>query len=108
MDELKIEIILDLTTELSSEPTFDSSVLLVKVENAIKEVKKARKYPSYYTSEQIDADLQDYYTNIRNLALYDYNTIGSEGQATHSENGISRSFVDRSTLFNGVLPLTKF
>lgn len=104
---LQAELIADLTIELQKEPTFDSSVLTQKVVNAIREVKKERKYPSYYSSEQIDKDLYEFYSNIRNLALYDYNKIGSEGQTDHLENGTSRSYVDRKSLFSGVLPLSR-
>ena len=104
---LQEELIADLTTELSGEPTFDASILKQKVVNAIREVKITRKYPSYYPSDLVDKDLYEFYSNIRNIALYDYNTIGSEGQQSHSENGISRSYVDRRTLFNGILPLSR-
>lgn len=104
---LQEELVADLTTELSGEPTFDSSILSQKIVNAIREVKRARKYPTYYTDEQINVDLYEYYSNIRNIALYDYNQIGSEGESSHSENGISRAYVDRDRLFNGVLPLSR-
>lgn len=104
---LKEELIADLTTELSGNPTFDSSALTQKVINAIKEVKRARKYPSYYTDEQIEVDLYEYYSNVRNLALYDYNMIGAEFEKSHNENSTSRSWMDRKELFNGVLPLLR-
>lgn len=104
---LQEELIADLTIELSKEPTFDSSVLTQKVINAIREVKKARKYPSYYTDEQINKDLYEYYSNIRNIALYDFNKIGAEFEESHNENSISRSWVERNKLFNGVLPLAR-
>lgn len=104
---LQEELIADLTIELSKEPTFDSSVLTQKVINAIREVKKARKYPSYYTDEQISKDLYEYYSNIRNIALYDFNKIGAEFEESHNENSISRSWVERNKLFNGVLPLAR-
>lgn len=104
---LQEELIADLTIELQKEPTFDSSVLTQKVVNAIREVKKERKYPSYYTENQISNDLYEFYSNIRNIALYDYNKIGSEGELSHSENGIARSYIDRKSLFSGVLPLSR-
>lgn len=104
---LQEELIADLKTELEKEPTFDLSVLTQKVVNAIREVKRARKYPLYYTNEQIKKDLYEYYSNIRNLALYDYNKIGAEFEESHSENSISRSWSDRNKLFNGVLPLAR-
>ena len=50
---LQEELIADLTTELINEPTFNAEVLAQKVISAIKEVKTARKYPKFYTDEQI-------------------------------------------------------
>ena len=104
---LQEELIADLKIELEKEPTFDLSVLTQKVINAIREVKKARKYPSYYTDEQIDKDLYEYYSNIRNIALYDFNKIGAEFEESHNENSINRNWVERNKLFNGVLPLAR-
>lgn len=105
---LQDELIADLTLELSSEPTFSVDILKQKVVGAIREVKTARKYPSTYTTEQINSDLYNYYSNIRNISLYDYNMVGVEGQSSSSENGISRSFVDRDKMFKGVIPLARF
>lgn len=105
---LEEEIIADLTAELQiTDKNFNSALLLSKVRNALREVKKVRKYPSYYTDSQIDRDMYDYYSNVRNIALYDYNLIGAEGQTSSSENGTSRSYVDRSELFSGIIPLSK-
>lgn len=101
------ELIADLTAELSTEPTFNADALKQKVVNAIREVKTTRKYPSYYTDEQITADLYNFYSNARNIALYDYNQIGAEFQQSSSENGTSRSYTDRKSLFNGVIPLCR-
>lgn len=103
---LQEELIADLTIELQGEPTFDSSKLTQKVVNAIKEVKRARKYPTYYTQEQISQDLYEYYSNIRNISLYDYNQIGAEFEASHSENSVNRNWIDRNKLFCGVLPIS--
>lgn len=104
---LQEQLIADLTVELKDEPTFSSDKLTQKVINAIREVVRARKYPKYYTKEQVEKDVYDYYSNIRNIALYDYNQIGIEFQESSSENGTSRSYVDRNELFSGVIPLAK-
>ena len=104
---LQDEIIADLTLELGAEPTFNADALRQKVINAIREVKKARKYPSYYTEEQIARDLYDFYSNVRNIALYDYHKIGGEFEQSHNENSINRRFGDRNSLFGGVIPLCK-
>ena len=105
---LQEELMNDLKSELECEPTFNGTLLKSKVKNAIKEVERARKYPSYYTGEQIQEDLYRYYSNMRNIALYDYNQIGIEFQESSSENGISRSFMDRNKLFVGIIPLSRF
>lgn len=102
------EIISDLTAELSiTDNMFNATLLKSKVNTAIREVKRARCYPIYYTDEQIDTDLYEYYSNIRSLALYDYNTVGMEFQSASSESNTSRTMVDRSKCFNGVIPLSK-
>lgn len=104
---LQEEVIADLKSELENEPTFSLSVLSQKVVNAIREVKRARKYPSCYTYEQINKDLYEYYPNIRNLALYDYNKTGAEFENSHNENSTSRSWTERDKLFSGIIPLSK-
>lgn len=105
---LEQEIVADLTAELSiTDENFNENLLLSKVRNALREVKKARKYPSYYTESQIDKDMYDYYSNIRNIALYDYNLIGAEGQTASNENGTSRSYEDRDKYFSGIISLSK-
>ena len=100
---LQDEIISELTVELQGEPTFNADILAVKVRSAIREVKMKRNYQATsYTDEQIEKDLYNYFSVIKNVALYDYNQIGVEGEQSHSENSISRTWVDRDDLFNGV------
>jgi len=99
------ELMADLISELEDDEDFSEKKLSLKLKNAIREVKSARHYPRHYTDEMIASDLEQYYSIIRDVALYDYNMIGAEGEATHSENGISRTYVDRNKLFSGVLPL---
>lgn len=102
------EIFADLSAELSvSDKNFNETLLLSKVRNAMREVKRARNYPKSYTDSQIETDMYDYFSNIRNIALYDYNQIGAEGQTSSSENGTSRSYVDRDKLFCGICPFVR-
>ena len=104
---LQDELIADLTLELGDEPTFNANVLKQKVISAIREVKLARKYPLYYTETQIATDLYNFYSNARNIALYDYNKVGAEFEQAHNENSVNRTFVDRNSLFSGIIPLTR-
>lgn len=102
------EIIAELTIELQGEPTFNADVLAIKVRNAIREVKMKRNYvATSYTDTQIEADLYNYFSVIKSVALYDYNQIGVEGQSSSTENGISRSYIDRDDLFRSVHAFVK-
>ncbi len=102
------EIFADLSAELSvSDKNFNETLLLSKVRNAIREVKRARNYPKSYTERQIEQDMYDYFGNIRNIALYDYNQIGGEFQESNSEPGSSRTYVDRNKLFSGICPFVR-
>lgn len=105
---LEQEVFSDLSAELSvSDENFNETLLLSKVRNAMREVKRARNYPKSYTDSQIEQDMYDYFSNIRNIALYDYNQIGNEGQSGGSENGTSRSYVDRNKYFAGICPFVR-
>lgn len=97
------EIMADLTIELNGEPGFNQNVLRVKVKDAMKEVIMRRNYQATsYTDEKIKDDLYNFASVIKKVALFDYNQIGAEGQISHNENSVSRSWVDRDSLFNGV------
>lgn len=105
---LEQEILDDLTEELSAtDPKFKLELIKPKIKNAIREVRKARNYPKHYAESAIVEDLENYYSNIRNIALFDYNMIGAEGQTSSSENGTSRNFIDRDKLFVGIIPLSR-
>lgn len=105
---LEFELLEDLTEELTAtDPKFKQELIKPKIKNAIREVRKARNYPKHYTESMVSEDLQNFYTNIRALALYDYNIIGGEFQESYSENGKSGSFVNRNSLFSGIIPLSR-
>lgn len=105
---LEEEIMADLTAELQiTDKNFNSTILLSKVRNALREVKMARNYPDYYTEKQINSNMQKYYSNIRNLALYDYAQVGAYGEESHSENSTGRVWGDRKKYFAGIIPMSR-
>lgn len=105
---LEQEIIAELTIELSGEPTFNADVLAVKVRNAIREVKMKRNYTATsYTDKQIEQDLYNYYSTIKNIALYDFAQIGAPFESNHSENSINRTWISRDDLLKGVHAFVK-
>ena len=109
IDDLKGVIVTDLTTELmvTEGDKFNLPLLVSKVNNAVLEIMAARQYPKSYSEARIEGDLKYYHSNIRNLALYDYNQAGAEGQKSVSMDGTSISYVDREKFFYGVNPISR-
>ena len=103
------DVVSSLTTELeiTEGERFNAALLRSKVENAYREVKTARRYPTSYTEAAIERDMENYYSQVRAVALYDYNATGSEFQSSFSEDGTSIHYTDRNALFSGVLPIAK-
>jgi len=100
--ELINEITTDLKSELGTLSQEDEARLSSKIKGAVREVRMKRSYPLSFSEDLIMQDLNAHYSNIRSLALYDFNQIGVEGQAGHSENGISRTWKDRNDCLIGV------
>ena len=106
---LKTSISSLLNTELRNDPNFDFNLLNSKVELAIRDVMARREYGnSHYTDEKILEELSTrYFTTIVNLARYDYNQAGAEGQKNHSENSVSRTWYDRNKFLSDVHAFVK-
>lgn len=106
--KLKEKIVDSLTKELQTQPTFNSDLLAVKVENAIEEVMAKRNYEAAGKSDEwITADISKYYVIIRNIALFDFAQVGAPFELGHNENSVNRTWVDRNLLFAGVRPFAK-
>ena len=108
LDSLRTDIIFSLEKRLSNEPSWDKEVVADMVTDAIEEVKKARRYPSTYTFDQIVSDLYGYKAQIKKICIYDFNRDGADGQSIHQENNVYRSFEDRKKCFAGILPISIF
>lgn len=91
--------------EITEGDRFNPTLVRSKVNNAYLEVKTARKYPKSYSEAAIERDMENYYSQIRSIAMFDVNQIGAEGQTSFSEDGASIHYVDRDKLFQGVLPI---
>lgn len=106
MDELRDELFKDLKIELADElhGEKDERLLSVKIKNVMREVKQQRNYQKYHDKSFIDNDMQQFYSVVHNLVIYDWNTIGAEGEQSHSENGTSRGYVDRTKYLAAVIP----
>ena len=106
---LQDEIYEELLDEIgiSDDDTLSQKQLLSKVKDAIREIRTTRDYPDSYTEDKSASDLNRYFSNIKGLARYDYNQIGAEGETSHSGNGESRTWKDRTELLIGVIPLAR-
>ena len=96
ISELKNKIVDSLSIELQTQPTFNSDLLAVKVENAINEVMAKRNYEAAGKSDEwITADIKKYFV------------IGAPFETGHNENSVNRTWVDRNKLFAGVRPFAR-
>lgn len=95
-----------LALEMSKEPTYNADVVASKVSAVVRELIQRRRYiKAGMPGWAIEDDLENYYTQALNVARFDFNTIGAEGEERHTENGIDRTFSDRSKLWAGVVPI---
>lgn len=103
------ELNTDLTAEIEgSGNEVLADVLAIKVKAVVRELLNIRNYEhSGMTDEEIGTDIERYYTQCMNVARYDYNQLGAEGEDSHSENGISRKYVERGKLWSGAVPFAK-
>ena len=77
------------------------------IEQAKKDVIAKRCYPDSYTQEMIEEDMNFFEGVIVNLVVYDYSQAGENYMTSYSENGVSRHWRDRDSLFVGVYPFVK-
>lgn len=103
-NETIISILASLETSLGVTEESDIAILTEILNDAIAEVKDARKYPSDMSASDIAADMVNYISQIKKLSKYDYNQIGVEYQTSHSENGVNRAYMDRRRCLDGVVP----
>lgn len=97
-----------LALEMSEEPTYNADVVASKVSAVVKELMQRRRYKkSGMADYAVEEDLEDYYTQALNVARYDFNTIGAEGEDRHTENGVDRTFTERGKLWAGVVPISR-
>lgn len=107
INEMQTAIIEELTIELQNETDFSAALLEVKVKSAIRECKTIRDYPSFYTDAQIEKDLVKFYSQIKDVSMYDYCKLGAEGQESYNADGESIYYSDRNKLWYGVRPIAR-
>lgn len=104
---LEYDIFEEMSKNLKKEPTYDEDYLKEIIGDVIEEVKEIRNYPEYYTDGMIADDLRRLKGKMKKIMKVDYDQIGGFGNASRSENGVSITFVDRNSLFAGIIPLSR-
>ena len=64
-----------------------------------------RRYPFGYTEDQEQAAISQYSNVVFRAVVYAYNMQGAEGQSSHSENGISRAYINEDKLYIEIVSL---
>ena len=105
--EMQTAIIEELTIELQNETDFNAELLEVKVASAIRECRTIRNYPDSYSEMRIEKDLTKFYSQIKDVAMYDYVKVGAEGQESYNADGESIVYEDRNKLWYGVRPIAR-
>lgn len=85
----------------------DNLIIEQLIKQATEDVKARRNYPDSYTDEMIAEDLKQFEGVIVNLVVYDHSQAGEAFMASYGENGVSRTWKDRDSLFAGVFPFAK-
>lgn len=104
---METDILADVMTYLDDEVTeSDKPVLLILINRAIRKV-CMRRYPFGYTDEQKDTAVKQYRTTIFEAAVYYWAKQGADGESSHSENSISRTYESEDSVFFDITPMIK-
>lgn len=97
------EIVSDLKAKFNGEPELTDAIIESEVKGAIRELKMKRNYVATSMSEDdIEEDIENYYSVVKKVAEAQCAKLGAEGEQSHSENGISRYYVNEDELWKGV------
>lgn len=99
IDEKTSKVVFD---SLEDNPLIEQLIIQAKADIVAK-----RMYPDSYTEEKITEDLKRFESVIVNVVVYDHSQAGENFMANYSENGVSRTWRDRDSLFVGVFPFAK-
>ena len=104
---MESEILNDVRTYLGDEADDnDNPVLLIIINRAIRRVCNKR-YPWGYSDEEKTTAVEKYREVIFDAVIWYWAKQGSEGQSSHSENGISRGYDSEESLYADVVPMVK-
>jgi len=104
---VETEILSDVRTYLGDEVSeADVPALLILINRAIRKV-CSKRYPYGYTDAEKEKAVSKYRDVVFDATVYYWAKQGSEGQSSHSENGISRGYQNEDDLYFDVVPMAK-
>lgn len=104
---MESEILNDVITYLCDEVSeADNPVLLILINRAIRKV-CAKRYPFGYTERDKETAVERYRDTIFAAAVYYWAKQGADGESSHTENGIARSYHSEADLYFDVVPMVK-
>lgn len=80
------------------------------IDFVIEKYKQHRNYPSSFDEDRINADMKAHVSTMAMAVVDIFMKSGAEGEKSHSENGIVRTYENAyisSSVFNDVLPFVK-
>lgn len=92
--EIQKSIFEELTVEFKNQPTFNPEILKLKIKDAYRKVRARKCYENTsFSEEKINQELYyKYYQDIKDVARYNFATIGADFEVSHSEGDISRTW----------------
>lgn len=107
MDELKSavkEILIAYLPDEAGNPILDTLV-----NRAVQSYQNYVNYPPDMEETDIESDMKDNLYCISDLALYAFNKQGADFESMHNENGVSRTYEDKGSIFiaHGVFPYVR-
>ena len=107
----KIQEYVKVYTEKSHETIGDSMVLMV-IDMLCEKFIAVKSYPSSWTEEEITFDVNCYFdSHSARIALKIPEIVGrmgAEGEITHNENGINRTYANGDVLYNAFPDVVPF
>lgn len=85
----------------------DVAYLLALYYQSAEESLLKRRYPFGYSEEQAEKAKKFYLENIERAFIDKWNKIGADNEVSHSEAGVSRTYLDFEKYFLDVVPVAK-
>lgn len=77
----------------------EENALYISIRRAISSFKSKRRYPTSYTEDMIDDDMDRFHYCIFDLSLFFYFKMGAEYESLHIENTVHRTYTSENSIY---------